>query len=174
MQDGVCFSLIVFWFSIPFLNCSRQAVLPGFCALVFPSTQIFFHTSSISVTKSVCHILPLLDEEIQMKAVSFGLFRPISTRVFLPVPPLTLFPMLLHSHVRVQADPSSEVAKPQLAGAWTWCGRVGLLLALHWCRAPAARSEGKASSRQSVPVSVDVAIVSKGFTALGKLPPLLW
>lgn len=72
-----------------------------------------------------------------------------------------------------QTDPSLEVAKPQLAEAWRWWGRVGLLLALHLFQAPAACSEAKASSGQPVAVSVDVAIISKGFTALGKLPALL-
>lgn len=170
----MCFGLSVFCFSIPFLSCSRQAVLPVFFALVSPPTQIFFHASSISITKFICHILPLLDEDIQMKAVSFRLFRPISTHIFLPVPPLMLFPALLHSHVRVQTDPSSEVSKPQPTGAWTQCGHVGLLLALHLFWAPAACSQGKASSGQSVPVSVDVAIVSKGFSVLGKLLTSLW
>jgi len=63
-----------------------------------------------------------------MKAVSFGLCRPISTHCFLPVPPLMLFPMLVHSDVWVQTDLSSEVAKPQPAGAWMQHGHADLLL----------------------------------------------
>lgn len=91
-----CF--LVFYFISQLL---KTGVFTHVFALVSPPTQIFFHASSISITKFVCHILPLLDKDIQMKAVSFGLSRPISTHVFLPVPPRMLFPMLLGSHVWV-------------------------------------------------------------------------
>lgn len=109
-SDGV-----LFFYSVSQLL--KTGSFTCFFALVSPPTQVLFHASSVSITKFICHILPLLDEDIQMKAVSFGLFRPISTRFFLPIPPLMLFPALLHSHVWVQTDPSSEVAKPWPAGA---------------------------------------------------------
>lgn len=106
-----CVFCFVFFYSIsqPLKTGSFSCVF----ALVSPPTQIFFHASSVSIMKFICHILPLLDEDIRTKAVSCWLFRPISTPFFLPVPSLMPFPALLHLHVWLQADPSSEVTKPQ-------------------------------------------------------------
>lgn len=152
----MCFGPIVFCFSIPFLSCSRQAVLLGFIALISWPAQIFFHASSVSITK--------------FKAVSFGLSRSISTNFFLPISPLMLFSCV--STIRCLGADRLELRGGQAPAAWNldmlW------LCALHLFRVPAARRRKTASSGQSVPVSVNVAVVSKDFTPFRKLMALLW
>lgn len=130
--------MVVFQFSIPFVSCSRQVVLPGY----FEGRGYFGF--SVSIAKFVCHILPLLDEEIQMKAVSFRLFRPILVHFFLPFYPSdaishSLIFMFGYGQTQAQRWPSPR----QLEAGHDVAMLVGVLYCIYF--AFIARSEGRAN-----------------------------